>query len=254
MTTTEAPLSVTVIGCSGGYSSGESSCSSYLVRSPTTSVLLDAGPGSSIELQRHLQLEDLDAIVLSHEHPDHWTELPSLYHAYKYFLFSSVSVYGTVGTHQLLDGLLPDATSTAFEWTDINPASQITIGDLDFTFSLTDHAVETLAIRVQHGERALVYSADTGPGWSPAAFGAPIDVMIYEASLTVDYENQGIRHVSGREAGLRAAEAGVGQLILTHVHPGGDPQERRHEAEQVFPGAIHVAVPGFTLPVELSHH
>jgi ribonuclease BN (tRNA processing enzyme) len=254
MTSADAPLSVTVIGCSGGYSSGESSCSSYLVQSPTTSVLLDAGPGSSIELQRHLQLENLDAIVLSHEHPDHWTELPSLYHAFKYFLFTSVPVFGTEGTHRLLDGLIPDATSTAFEWTDINPSSEVTIGDLDFTFSLTDHPVETLAIRVQHGERALVYSADTGPGWSPEEFDAPIDVMIYEASLTVDFEGQDIPHVSGREAGLRAAAAGVGQLVLTHVNPGGDPEARRHEAEQVFPGAIHLAYPGFTIPVSLTHH
>lgn len=254
MSTSEAPLSVTVIGCSGGYSSHESSCSAYLVRSPTTTVLLDAGPGSSIELQRHVKLEELDAIVLSHEHPDHWTELPALYHAYRYFLEQSVPVYGTVGTHRLLDALQPEANETAFEWTDINPSSEVTIGDLDFSFSLTDHPVETLAMRVQHGERALVYSADTGPGWSPVAFAAPIDVMIYEASLTIEFEEEEIPHVSGREAGLRAAEAGVGQLVLTHVNPGGDPEVRRHEAEQVFPGAIHLAYPGFTLPIELSHH
>jgi len=250
MNSDDAPLSVTVIGCSGGYSSDESSCSSYLVRSPTTTVLLDAGPGSSIELQRHVQLEELDAIVLSHEHPDHWTELPVLYHAYRYFLETSVPVYGTVGTHRLLDGLQPEANETAFEWTDINPASAFSIGDLQFTFSLTDHPVETLAIRVQHGDRALVYSADTGPEWSPAAFEAPIDVMIYEASLTIDFEDKDIPHVSGRQAGLRAAEAGVGQLVLTHVNPGGDREERRHEAEDVFPGTIHLAYPGFTLPIE----
>ena len=77
-------LTLTVIGCSGTYSSVDSACSSYLLRHGDTAVLLDAGAGASIELQRHISLEDIDAIIVSHEHPDHWTELPVLYHAYRW--------------------------------------------------------------------------------------------------------------------------------------------------------------------------
>ena len=89
-------LSVTVIGCSGTYSSIDSSCSSYLFETATTSVLVDAGPGSSIELQKHIDLADLDAIIVSHEHPDHWTELPSLYHGFRYGIQRlGTPVYGT---------------------------------------------------------------------------------------------------------------------------------------------------------------
>ena len=247
MTTNPNNLRLTVIGCSGTYSSPESACSAYLVRTDTTTVLLDAGPGSSIELQRHVALTDIDAIVVSHEHPDHWTELPSLYHAYRWGLGDmKMPVYGTAGTKRVLDGAWEYTTVETFEWTVIDASTTLTIGDMVFTFSETDHPVETLAIRVESGGAAVAYSADTGPDWSPTSFGAPIDVMVYETTLPVDLEGADIPHVSGREAATRAAAAGVGRLVLTHVPPGHDHGERVAAAETVFDGPVELAAPGAT--------
>ena len=198
-------LSITVLGSSGTYSSGESACSGYLVRSPQAAVLLDTGPGSSIELQRHVELTDLDAIVVSHEHPDHWTELPVLHHGLRYGVRRShVPTYGTAGTRRLVELVLPEALETSFDWTVIDETSELAIGDQRWTFSRTDHPVETLAPRVECAGRSLAYSADTGPGWSPESFGEPIDLMVYEATLPVSMEPDGIPHVSGRQAGERA--------------------------------------------------
>lgn len=252
MTSAENPnnLRVTVIGCSGTYSSTDSACSSYLVQTTSTSVLLDAGAGSSIELQKHIALGDLDAIVVSHEHPDHWTELPSLYHAYRWGLEDrQIPVYGTQGTRHRLDHASPEATVGTFDWTSIDESSTLSIGDLDFSFSLTDHPVPTLAMRVASGGVALGYSADTGPGWSPVEFGAPIDLMIYETTLPVDLEDQDIPHVSGREAGIRATDAGIERLVLTHVPPGHDANERAAETAATFSGSIEIAEPGRTFTI-----
>jgi len=247
---TERDLSITVIGCSGTYSSSASACSSYLLRHNDTAVLLDAGAGASMELQRHIALEDLDAIVVSHEHPDHWTELPVLYHAYRWGIGRPhMPVYGTAGTRDLLDAALPEATMYTFDWITIDQRSELTFGDITLRFSLTDHPVETLAMLAEADERSIGYSADTGPAWSPEAFGRPIDTFIYEASLAVDMEDRGIPHVSGREAGLRAAAADVGRLVLTHVPPGEDADARLADAEQVFDGPIEIAVPGMTISV-----
>lgn len=238
-------LRVRVIGCSGTYSSTESACSSYLVQTATTTVLLDTGPGSSIELQRHIELGGIDAVVLSHEHPDHWTELPSMYHAYRYVLEQkNFPVYGTSGTKDALDAVVPEANDATFDWTTINAESTLTIGDIHFTFSETDHPVETLAIRVESGGVSIVYSADTGPDWSPVAFDAPIDLMIYETSLPDDLEDQDIPHVSGRQAGERASNAGVKKLVLTHVPPGHDPADRAQSLATTFAGGIEIAEPG----------
>lgn len=241
-------MRITVIGCSGTYSSTGSSCSSYLLRTATTAVLLDAGPGSSMELQRHIDLADLDAIIISHEHPDHWTELPSLYHAYRYGIERfGVPLYGTAGTETALLAVTPEANETAFEWTTIDQQSMLTIGDIDFRFSLTDHPVETLAILAKSSEAAIGYSADTGPDWSPEEFGCPIDVFVYETTLPDEMEDWGIPHVTGRQAGVRATAAGVGHLVITHVPPGHDAQDRERSTATTFEGEISVAEPGLTV-------
>ena len=62
-------LSITVLGCSGTYAGPGGACSGYLVRSNDTSVWLDTGPGSLANLQQHVDLTSLDAIVVSHEPP-----------------------------------------------------------------------------------------------------------------------------------------------------------------------------------------
>ena len=242
-----ANLRITVIGCSGTYSSVASSCSSYLMQTDTTSVLLDAGPGSSIELQKHIDLADIDAIIVSHEHPDHWTELPSLYHAYRFGIGRPhVPLYGTAGTRMLFDAACAEGTAYTFDWTTIDSSSEVQVGDITFTFSLTDHPVETLAIRGEAGGRSVAYSADTGPGWSPTDFQLPIDLLIYEASLRVEMEDLGIPHISGRQAGRRSRDAGVGHLVLTHIPPGEDPMEREDSATAEYSGTVDVAAPGRT--------
>ena len=244
----DAPgLRITVLGSSGTYSSGDSSCSGYLVQSAGAAVLLDTGPGSSIELQRHIDLRDLDAIVVSHEHPDHWTELPCLYHAFRYGIQRhGVPTYGTAGTRRLLELVVPDALTTAFDWHVIDETAEVTIGDQRWTFSLTDHPVETLAARVEAGGRSIVYSSDTGPGWSPTEFSAPIDLMIYEATLPVAMEPLGIPHVSGRQAGERARTAEVGRLVVTHVPPEHHPADRIEAATEAFGAPVDWAEPGRT--------
>ena len=95
------------------------------MQTDTTTVLLDAGAGSSIELQRHVDLAEIDAIVVSHEHPDHWTELPTLHHGFRWGIGRfQVPTYGTAGTRELLAAALPVSLEESFDWTDISPRAR----------------------------------------------------------------------------------------------------------------------------------
>ena len=95
-------LKVTVLGCSGSYASAGGACTGFLVQSPQANVWLDAGPGTLANLQDHIRLSELTAIVLSHEHADHWLELPVVYNAIRhYVLCEPIPVYGTIGTFAL---------------------------------------------------------------------------------------------------------------------------------------------------------
>ena len=76
-------MRLTIIGCSGSFAGPNSPASSYLVQSEhegrTWNLVLDMGPGSLGALQRHIELDAIDAIVISHLHPDHCLDLTGLF-------------------------------------------------------------------------------------------------------------------------------------------------------------------------------
>jgi ribonuclease BN (tRNA processing enzyme) len=237
-------LTLTVLGCSGSYAAPGNACSGYLVRSGDTSVWLDTGPGTLSELQRHVSLPDLTGIVVTHEHPDHWVELPVARNALRFgSRREGVPVHSTAGVHRLCEAIVEDGTEPTFSWTEVSDGSCTSVGPMTFTFSRTDHPVETLAVRVDADGRSLGYSADTGPEWSPAALGSDVDLLLCEATLVASEEGE-VQHLSGRQAGRLAREAGIPRLLLTHVWPESDPEAHGREAEESFGSAVEVAAVG----------
>jgi ribonuclease BN (tRNA processing enzyme) len=235
-------LSVTVLGSSGTYAGPDQASSGYLVRSEATAVWVDAGPGTLGNLQRHIDLRQLDAVVLSHHHPDHWLELPVLRNALRYVLgVDGVPVFGTRATQRAARNVIGKLEPT-LEWTTIADSATFGIGDLDVRCSRTDHPVETLAFRIDHGGRSLAYSADTGNGWSVAALGTGIDLFLCEASLR-DADADAVQHLTGTQAGAMGRAAGVARLVITHVVPGVDPEDQRAAAEAAFGAPVAVALP-----------
>jgi ribonuclease BN (tRNA processing enzyme) len=235
-------LSVTVLGCSGTYATAGNACSGYLVRSDTTVLWLDAGPGTLANLQRHVKLTDVDAVVVTHSHPDHWLELPVLRNAWKYgFGVEGKRVLGTAETREKADFVV-DGIAPTFAWEIIADGHQAVIGDLALRFSRTDHPVETLGVRIEHAGRTLGYTADTGPAWSLAELddeGTGFDVALCEATLDPGQAGT-MPHSSAGEAATMAKSAGVRHLVLTHLMVDTE-EARRREAEAVFDGPITIA-------------
>lgn len=228
-------LTLTVLGCSGSFAGPGMACSGYLVRSATTCLWLDAGPGTLANLQRHVGLADVDAIVLSHEHPDHWTDVQG-------FAVASEHVYHLDPVPVLVPAGLSDRAQGPVHklaWDVVGDGDERPVGDLLLRFSRTDHGPETLAVRVEGGGRALGYSADSGPGWSLEALGAGLDLALCEATYLSSQEGGG-RHMTARQAGETARRAGVGRLVITHLQPTVDPGLACIEASAAF-GAPVVA-------------
>jgi len=250
-----AAIQVTILGSSGSYATPENPCTSLLMRSPEASVLLDCGPGSTGPLQNFIRPSELDAIVITHCHPDHWIELPILRNVFTYFdPVSTMPVFGTEQT-RLMDQAV-NARHGGFadpiRWTVINESSTFSIQDLSFSFSRTDHPVETLAVRVDAAGASFAFSSDTGPGWQVSSLGGGVDLVIHEASHLLDSEGRGIPHTSARQAGRAAREAGARRLVLTHLMPGADPAAHLAEASAAFGGPVELAEPGATFFIPTS--
>jgi ribonuclease BN (tRNA processing enzyme) len=231
---------LTVLGCSGSYAGPGEACSGYLVDDGTTRVWLDAGSGTLANLQRHVALADVDAVVLSHEHPDHWSDVEGWNNVLRFVLDrTGFPVYAPAG---LCDRTYQD-TAAQMAWHDVTDGDGVTVGTMTFTFSRTDHGPETLAMRVDGGGRSLGYSADTGPGWPLATLGPDLDLALCEATMPSDKEGQ-LQHLSARQAGSSAKEAGAGRLVLTHLWPTLDPDRSRAEGSEAFGAPVEVAAVG----------
>ena len=245
-------LTVTVLGCSGSYAAPDNPCTGYLVRSDSAAVLLDCGPGTLGPLQEAIDLAEVSAIVATHCHPDHWLELPVIRNVFIWFVpRSDVPVYGTAETRAMDRAItvMRSGRTDPLAWTVIDPSSEVTIGDQRWSFALTDHPVETLAVRVDSGGRSFAFSSDTGPGWDFRSLGEGIHLAMCDASHSRDHEEEGIPHMSARQAARAAAVAGAGRLVLTHLAPGCDPDAQLAEASAVFDGEVDVARPGLVLTV-----
>lgn len=236
-------LTVTVLGCSGTYAGPGGACSGYLFRTPTTNLWVDCGPGSLANVQEHIALTEVHGMVVTHSHPDHWGELPVLVNALRYGVDApdlGVPLLWTARNAELMAAVGPAVLEPTFRPRVIDERATATIGDIELRFSRTDHPVETLAVRVDHGPWSIAYTADTGDAWRLASLGPGIDLAVVEASLD-EAESGRVQHLTAGEAGRQAAEAEVASLLLTHLMPGSDPDARHRAAASAFDGPIAVA-------------
>ncbi len=241
---------LTVLGCSGSVPGPASPASGYLVRAAKTSVVLDLGNGSFGALQRYVDPFELNALILSHLHPDHCADVSALtvYRRYRpaHPPGRSLVLHGpSQSADRLAAAYATDGAERArtdlSDVYDFRPLGDpFRIGEFEVCAARVDHPCEAYALRVSQAGRSVVYSGDTGPCRALVELAAGADVLLAEASWPDRPGNPRGVHLSGRDAGEAAAAAGVGRLLITHVPPWTDAEQMRTEAKNVFEGPIEL--------------
>ncbi len=241
-------MRVTVIGCSGSFPGPDAPASCYLVEHDDAAMLLDLGSGALGALQRHVDLDHIDAVVLSHLHADHCLDLTGYYVYRRYHPQgprSRIPVYGPRGTADRLarayDLAIDPGMTAEFDFKVFSDAQQI--GPFEVTVARVRHPVEAYAIRVEAGGRSVVYSGDTGPTAALRTLARDADLALFEASF-LDGDEQPDLHMTARQAGEEAAAAGVRHLVLTHLVPWNDDQLTLAQGQEAFTGPIELARSG----------
>ena len=238
-----------MLGCDGSWPGPGGAGSGYLVQADDTAVLLDAGPGTFANLCRWGDPARLTAVVLTHEHPDHWTDLESLgtwagfgpgRARFRDTKGGALPVYAPPG----LRAWSHCAQAGWFDWQDLVPSMVLTIGACcRRRFVATDHGPPTRGRGPRTRGRHPGLLGRLRPGLVGRGTGSGLGTFLCEATYTRESEGS-LQHLSGRQAGAMARAAGVGRLILTHRWPTVSADAVRREAETAFGRPVEQAEAG----------
>ena len=252
----DARIKITVVGCSGSFPGPDAAASCYLLEAPHDGrifrLLLDLGSGALGPLQRYASLDSIDAVALSHLHADHCLDLCGMYVVRKYHpdgAMPSIPVYGPPGTAERMARAydLPEESGMLGEFDfEIYPNGPFQLGPFTVTAAQVDHPVIAFAVRVELNGRSLVYTGDTGPCQAIESVSEGCDLLLAEAAFEEGDDNPQHLHMTGADAAKVAAQAHVGQLVLTHIPPWTEAQTVLEDARPHFDGPMSLAEPGAT--------
>lgn len=254
---------LTVLGGSAAGVGTGVGCSSYLVECDGTTLILDLGPNTLLELRKHTDFRAIDGIVITHLHLDHILDLFALRFTLAYnpekrdrrvplwlppggeaFLLNGARLFAD-------DGRAEQWFSRVFDLAEYDPNGSLGFGSARLTFHATVHYIPCWAIRIDEESRgtALVYTGDTGPAADLTGFAKHAEVLIVDAGRfgpdKEPFDRRG--HSSAEEAGQLAAKANVRTLVLAHLWEEHGLATYQREAQQTFSGSIKLALPGLTV-------
>jgi len=251
-------LKLTVVGSSCSIPRPGRACSSYLIESAGAAVIADLGTGAFANLRRHRAFDEVDAIVISHMHADHFLDVIPMRYALKYGERTNRRrpiLYLPPGGAEMLRELVSafakesgDFLGDAFDVRTYDPNDALHVGDMVVRFAPTSHYITTYAMRFESAGTSVTYSSDTAPDDGVAALAHETDAFVCEATLHEKNEADFPRgHLSAREAGTMAKRASARNLLLSHYPASTDATSLEAGARSTFDGRIHVVDDGFTL-------
>jgi ribonuclease BN (tRNA processing enzyme) len=258
-------VKITVLGKSPSWQDAGGACSGYLVQEDDTVVLIDCGNGVFAKLRQFVDYVDVDAVVLSHLHADHFLDLVPYSYALTYAPRQQpvpvaqypgtdqparprlIAPRGAAKTFRRVVGAWgnEDLIEKAFELEEYEPESTVEVGELSFRFRPVPHFTPTFAIDVTGttGGR-LTYGADCRPGQELVEVARGTDLLLVEATLPRPERTGKRGHLTPAEAGDHAQRAGAKRVVLTHISDELDEDWARGQAEDAFGGSVEVAHEG----------
>jgi len=226
-------MKLTILGNNGPYPSPGGACSGYLLESDSgdTCILIDCGPGALANLMKAGALDRLDAVVLSHLHFDHMSDMLPMQYALQFNpRRHPLPVYAPPSPEQVRALLDADCY-------DLWECQDVTIGEMKLSFCPARHPVPTNAIAVSCDDARFVFTGDSNTDPLVELFCEDASLLMADAGLSSEDWKPTAPHYSAALCGQLAASTHARRLLLTHFNPKYDPEALLQEAREHYPTA-----------------
>jgi ribonuclease BN (tRNA processing enzyme) len=227
-------LRLTVLGCSSAVPHAASPAAGFLIDWEGTSVLLDAGQGVVRRLERLMDPRDLAGVVIGHMHADHFLDLAGLRYVFPWGEQAPVRlpVHLPPGGGRRMDALAeaiserPHFFDAAYAIDEYDPDVPLVIGPFTIRFRRGRHYIPAWAMSVETPDGArLVYTGDTGPSDAMVELAREADLLLVEAGLRTDADDDPERgHLTAEEAIDMAIRSEARETLLVHYAPARRPE------------------------------
>jgi ribonuclease BN (tRNA processing enzyme) len=229
-------VKLTILGNNGPFPAAGGACSGYLVQCGGKCILIDCGNGVLANLQKFIRLEELDAIILTHLHSDHISDM--------FVLKYAVQIKRKRGQFdRTLEVYAPPEPSEEYGRLDVRDAfnlktisadTVLKIGDFSITFAQMKHPSLDFAVRMECDGKKFVFSGDTSWTDEIISFSKGADLLMLDAGLLEKDFAEGAPHLTAAQCGIAASGAGAKKLLLTHFWPDYDVNELLEEARHSY--------------------
>ncbi|SDJ03340.1 MBL fold metallo-hydrolase [Nonomuraea jiangxiensis] len=242
---------LTILGGCGAWPGAGQACSGYLVEHDGFRLLVDPGYATVPRLLELVTADQVDAVFVSHGHPDHCADLNPLLRA-RALRDDPAAPLPVYSLPRALDAVLaldrPGMLADALVLHEFAAGDRFDVGPFRAQTRLLPHSLPNAGIRLTAGERVLAYTGDTGPSPDVVDLAYGADLLLAEATYADQIPEDSRHHLSSaRQAGRQAKQAAVRHLLLTHLQPGTDPTAAQAAARAEYDGEIGIATSGLTV-------
>lgn len=244
-----------MLGGCGAWPAAGRACSGYLVDDAGFRLLVDPGYATLPRLLQVIGADLVDAVLISHGHPDHCADINPLLRARTLREDPPPTVLPVHSLPGALDAVLaldrPGMLDDAYRLIEFSAGAGFSIGPFDVRTWPLPHSAPNAGMRLSAGGRHVAYTGDTGPSPNLLPLARDVDLFLAEASFAEHVPAGSVGSLSSaREAGETAARAGAGHLLLTHLLPGTDELAAEAAARRAYPGEITVARSGTVVELD----